>query len=294
MTGPEPMTYDAATIPRCYRHPERETHISCQRCGRPICPDCMRDASVGFQCPDCVREASAGSRQPRTAFGGRLTDGAARVTFALIALNVGVFLLVKLTGGLSGELARSLILLPDGSGYDPRLFQGVAQGSYWQLVTTTFLHGQILHLAMNMLGLWIFGSFLEGVLGRWRFLALYLLTGLAGSVAVLWLAPPQSFSLGASGSVFGLFGAALIVLVKQRRDVTQLLVLLGLNLAVTFAVPGISWQGHLGGLAGGLLLGAVFAYTPRRLRTPVHVTALAGLLLLCVALTVWRSALLAG
>lgn len=292
MSGPEPTTYDAATIPRCYRHPERETHISCQRCGRPICPDCMRDAAVGFQCPDCVREAAAHSREPRTAFGGRLTGGSSTVTMILIGLNVAVFVLVQASGGLVGDLGRRLLLLPDSRGYDPRLLEGVAQGAYWQLLTSTFLHTRVLHLAMNMIGLWLFGSYLESALGRWRFVSLYLLSGLAGSVAVLWLAPPGSVSLGASGSVFGLFGAALVVLLKQRRDVTQLLVLLGLNAVLSFAVRNVSWQAHLGGLIAGLLLGGAFAYAPRRTRTPVHVAALGAVLVVCLGLTVLRIAAL--
>ena len=235
MSGPDPTAYGAATIPHCYRHPERETYIACQRCGRPICPDCMRQASVGFQCPDCVRAGAAEVPVARTAFGGKVGAGSALVTIVLIALNVLFFVVANATGG---DFASSMGLLPDAP---PRSgLEGVAQGAYWQLLTSTFLHVQVLHIVMNMIGLWIFGSFLETALGRWRFLALYLLTGLAGSVAVYWLALPISFSLGASGSVFGLFGAALIVLLKQRQDVTQLVILLGLNLLITFTVPRVS------------------------------------------------------
>ena len=290
MSGLDPTAYGAATIPHCYRHPERETYIACQRCGRPICPDCMRQASVGFQCPDCVRAGAAEVPVARTAFGGKVSAGSALVTIGLIALNVVLFLVANATGGDNGDFASSMGLLPDAALFPPRFgLEGVAQGAYWQLITSTFLHVQVLHIVMNMIGLWIFGSFLETALGRWRFLALYLLTGLAGSVAVYWLAPPVSFSLGASGSVFGLFGAALIVLLKQRRDVTQLVILLGLNLLITFTVPQVSWQAHIGGLLAGLALGAGFAYAPHKQRTPVHVALLVGLAVVCAALVVLRT-----
>ncbi len=297
MSGSEPVARGAGTIPHCYRHPDRETYISCQRCSRPICPDCMVQASVGFQCPDCVRQGYSESRQARTSFGGRMTNGSSVVTMVLIGINALFFIIANLTGGIRGDFVAKTALFTDIN--LPRIgLEGVAQGSYWQLITSTFLHLQILHIAMNMIGLWIFGAFLENQLGRWRYLALYLLTGLAGSVAIyLFTGPftpgqPISYSLGASGSVFGLFGAALVVLLKQHRDVTQLLVLLVLNLAITFVAPNISWQAHVGGLVSGLLLGAGFAYAPRQRRQSLHVAMVAGLAVFCVAVTVARTAVL--
>src|SRR5262245_30947196 len=231
MTTEGPTAYGAGTIPHCYRHPDRETYISCQRCGNPICPDCMRQASVGFQCPDCVKRGAAESRQARTSFGGRVTHGSNVVTIGLIAVNVIVFFIANATGGINGDFVQKTILIPEQvfTQQNGQLvpIDGVADGSWWQLVTSTFLHTQILHLALNMIGLWIFGSFLEQALGRWRYLALYLISGLAGSVAVYWLSPTNSSSLGASGAVFGLFGASLVILLRQHRDVTQLLLLLG-------------------------------------------------------------------
>jgi len=293
MSGADSTAYDAGTVPRCYRHADRETYISCQRCGRPICPDCMMQASVGFHCPECVREGRATSPQARTSFGGKVSDGSSIVTVALIAVNALVFVLALATGGGNGEFATTLALMPDSSQWPPRFgLEGVAQGSYWQLVTSTFLHVEVLHIALNMIGLWIFGTFLESQLGRWRYLALYLVTGLVGSVAVYWLAPLGSLSYGASGSVFGLFGAALVVLLKQKRDVSQLLLLLGLNLVITFTVGNISWQAHLGGLAAGLAMGAGFAYAPRAQRTTLHVGMTAALVALGVVLVVLRSAAL--
>jgi membrane associated rhomboid family serine protease len=254
----------------------------------------MRQASVGFQCPVCVREGSSGVRVARTSFGGRL--GGSRqpvVTITLIAINVAVFLALRADGGTSGTLGRTIIELPSSRGIPPQFdYQGIAQGSYWQLITSTFSHYEILHIAMNMIGLWIFGSFLEYELGRWRFLALYLTTGLVGSVGVYLLADPHSAALGASGSVFGLFAAAFVVLVRRQRDVTQLLVLLALNLVISFAVPGIAWQAHIGGMLSGFVIGGAFAYAPRQLRTKAAVTTLVGLVAISVVVVVLRTAAL--
>ncbi len=293
MSETTPSTYGAGTIPHCYRHPQRETYIACQRCGRPICPDCMRQASVGFQCPDCVREGAASTRPARTPFGGKVTVSTSVVTVSLIVANVAVFLVASVTGGMSGRFTRVTGLLPDSAPFPPQShLQGVAEGAYWELFTSTFLHLQLLHIAMNMIGLWIFGSFLESALGRWRYLALYLLSGLVGSVAIYCFAPTTSFSLGASGSIFGLFAAALVVLLRQRRDVSQLLVLLVLNLVITFTVPSISWQAHVGGLLAGLALGAGFAYAPRSSRTAVQLAVMGVLVVACVGFTIARTAAL--
>ncbi len=276
MSAGDPGTYGAGTIPRCYRHPDRETYICCQRCGRSICPDCMLDAAVGFQCPDCVKQAAAQAPRVRTTFGGSVTDGSSLVTLVLIAVNVAFFLGAR----SSPRFAYDMLMIPEE----------VAQGDLWRMVSSIFLHFKVLHIAMNMIGVWIFGSYLESALGRWRFLWLYLVAGLVGSAAVYLLAPIGSQTLGASGSVFGLFAAALVLLRHQRRDVTQLLVLLGLNLALTFTVPSISWQGHVGGMAAGLLIGTAFAYAPRRRRLLVHAATMAALTLLCVAVLVVRTA----
>ncbi len=277
--------------PYCYRHPDRETYIACQRCGRPICPDCMLTASVGFQCPECVKQGRAQTRTARTAFGGAVGARRPVLTITLIVINVAVFLLANVTGGINGDVGRRIIELPSSAGYSPA-FEGIAQGAYWQLITSTFTHFEILHIAMNMLGLWIFGSFLEFELGRWRFLALYLVTGLVGSVAIYVIGNPSVPALGASGSVFGLFGAAFVVLLRQHRDVTQLVVLLVLNLVISFTVPNIAWQAHVGGLITGVVMGATFAYAPREQRTAVHVGALTAIMAVSVVAVVLRTAAL--
>jgi membrane associated rhomboid family serine protease len=276
--GPGP---GAQQGPRCYRHTDRETYISCQRCGRPICPDCMRAASVGFQCPECVAEGRASTPQARTVYGGALRASDNAVTLTLIGINVAVFLAVLVTGG---AVLGGTVMLP----------VLVADGQWWRLLTSAFLHQQFLHLLFNMVALWVFGPVMERLLGRARFLGLYLLSGLAGSVAVYLLSPPGSATLGASGAVFGLLGAALVVTVRRGYDASWLLGLLGINLVITFSVGSISWQGHLGGLLCGLALGAAVAWSPRRQRTLVHTAAFLGMLALLVLLIVVRTGQLAG
>ncbi len=270
---PTAVTPQELTAPRCYRHADRETHIRCQRCGRPICPDCMHQAAVGFQCPECVREGAKSVRQPRTAFGGRPV-GDALVSQVLIGLNVAVFLLLLVTGGGGSDLLPRLWLSPttlcegDRFGGCGTLLPGVADGAFWQLLTSMFTHVQIWHIGFNMLALYVLGPQLEGLLGRARFLALYLLSGLFGSLAVYWLSPVNQPTVGASGAIFGLMGALLVVAVRVRGNVQSLLGLLAVNAVITIIGAGyISWQGHLGGFVGGVLLALVLVYAPRRGRT---------------------------
>jgi len=293
VSGVDPTSPDVGAVPYCYRHRDRETHISCQRCGRKICPDCMRPAAVGFHCPECVKEANAAIPQARTSFGGRLRVGRPIVTYTLIAINVCVWVIVNAAGGQNSEFVRRFaqtnsIDLPQFG------WEGVAQGSYWQLLTSNFVHIEALHLGFNMLALWIFGALLEQELGRWRFLAVYLVTGFASSVAVYWLAGETVTSLGASGSVFGLFGVALVVLLKQRRDVGQLLILLALNLVISFTQPDISWQAHIGGLVAGLVIGVSFAYSPREYRRVLPLVVMGAIVVVGVVLVAIRTPMITG
>ncbi len=260
-------------MPVCYRHPKREAHIRCQRCGRPICPDCMRPAAVGFQCPECVQEGSRSTRSGRTAYGGRRPGNPALTSQVLIAVNVAVWLLITVTGGSRSPWVDRLALLPQGGvfGFPNGTVQqinGVANGAVWQLLTSMFTQVEIWHIGFNMLALWFLGPQLEAAVGRARFLALYLLSGLTGSLFVYWLAPVHTPTLGASGAIFGLMGGLLVIALKVKADPRQLLVWIGLNFVITVVGRGfISWQGHLGGFIGGCLIGAIIAYAPRKGRT---------------------------
>jgi membrane associated rhomboid family serine protease len=262
---------------RCYRHPDREAYISCQRCERLICPECMRDAAVGFQCPACIAEGAKSVRSPRTIAGGAVSGREGIVSMVLIAINVAAYVLQVATGDRTGPVFDHGALW----GY------GVADGDWWRLVTSAFLHGSVLHLLFNMYALYLFGPFVERALGTWRFVAAYLTTAMTGSVAVYLLADPRINTIGASGAVFGLFAMALILLLRARQDVRGLLVLLAIN-ALLSTQGNISWQGHLGGFLGGLALGAVFAYAPRSRRTAVQVAVLTTLWIAMVAAIVLR------
>lgn len=293
-----------AGVPTCYRHPGREAHIRCQRCGRTICPDCMRDAAVGFQCVECIAEGQRTTRQGRTAYGGLRPTNASITTMVLIGVNVVVFVLAR-SAGTASDLYQNLVLRPSGFCLGSNALDsascvgfwvpGVSDGAYWQLITSTFTHVQVLHIAFNMLALYLLGPQLEQVLGRARFLALYLLAGLAGSAAVYWLTPEFQATLGASGSIYGLFGAMLVIAYKVGGQVQQILVLVGINLFITFYVPNISWQGHLGGLAGGAVVAAVLVYAPRGpRRTAFQVSGLVTVTALIALAVILRSAMLAA
>jgi membrane associated rhomboid family serine protease len=268
--------------------------VRCQRCGRNICGDCMRQASVGFQCPECVAEGARTTRQARTAYGGRRPGRPGVVTLGLIGLNVLVFLMISATGGGDGWLLPNLALIPVGAVYlvdgQPTLVEGISDGAVWQLLTAMFTHVQLWHIGFNMLALYILGPQLELLLGRLRFAALYLFSGLVGSAVVYWLAAPFSVTVGASGAIFGLMAALLIVAIRVRGDVQGLLTLVAINVAITiFGASFISWQGHLGGFVGGLLLAAALVYAPKRGRSLWQAAGVGLVALLVVGVVVART-----
>ena len=303
------MTQPPVAYP-CYRHPATATYIRCQRCGRPICGECMISAAVGFQCPECVSQGAKQTRQNEGPYGGSRSANPSLTTIVLIAINALVWAAISATGGALSRLVDILALLPVGrclSASDARSYYpdagaaacrlmsdgswqpGVAEGAYWQLITSAFTHIEIFHIGMNMLALWFLGPSLERALGRVRFLAVYLISELAASVVVLWLSDPSASTLGASGGVFGLIGALLVLAYKVHGDVRSVMIWLGINVVYTFIGPGsISWQGHLGGLLGGLAAAIIVVYAPRDGRPRWQLLGLLGLTALLLALTVVR------
>ncbi len=276
--------------PRCYRHPGRETYVSCVRCGRPACPDCLRSAAVGQQCVECVRDGNRDYRQPVGRFGGRAATNTPVVTYTLVALCVLAYI---------AEVAYSKTLdygQMIGGAFDPNIhaFVGVAVGDWYRLLTSAFLHEPpgsgigLTHIVFNMWALIVVGPSLERVLGRLRFIGIYLVSALAGSVLLYLLAAPNEPAIGASGAIFGLFGAWFVLARKLRLDSRQVVLLIGLNLVITFVVPGIAWQDHVGGLIAGSLLSAAFVYAPKAHQTLVQLAATVGMLVLLVAGVILR------
>ncbi|GAA0469122.1 rhomboid family intramembrane serine protease [Streptomyces olivaceiscleroticus] len=280
----------------CYRHPDRTTGITCTRCDRPICPDCMVSASVGFHCPECVRGSSGtghapGANRPRTVAGGALTADPKLLTKILIGINVAIFLVGLRLGD---PFVQALELI--GRAFDPGVLHvvGVAQGEWYRLLTAMFLHQQPMHIVFNMMSLWWLGPPLEAALGRVRFLALYFLAGLGGSALSYLLAAQNQPSLGASGAIFGLLGATAVLLRRLNYDMKPVLILLGINLAITFLWPDIAWQAHVGGLVVGAAVAYAMVHAPRERRTVVQVGACVAALLVIIAVVCLRTAQLTG
>ncbi|EHB55175.1 Peptidase S54, rhomboid domain protein [Mycolicibacterium rhodesiae JS60] len=240
----------------------------------------MRSAAVGHQCVDCVAQGAQSVRPIRTAAGGISRSGQPLVTYGLIAVNVVMFVL-QMT---SKNLERELVLWAPG----------VAGGEYYRLVTSAFMHYGALHLLFNMWALYVIGPPLESWLGRLRFGALYALSALGGSVLVYWLAPIGAATAGASGAIFGLFGATFVLAKHLRLDMRWLVAIIVANLILTFTVPSISWQGHIGGLVVGALIAAVFVYAPRERRNLVQGGVCAAVLVVFALLIYWRTAELVG
>src|SRR6266568_839045 len=221
--GPSSPSDVSASAPTCFRHPDRETYVSCVRCGRPACPDCLRSAAVGQQCVECIREANQGTRQ------------------------TSAFLHEPPNGGFG-----------------------------------------IFHIAFNMWALIVVGPALERLLGRVRFLTVYLVSALGGSVFFYLIAAPTAVGLGASGAIFGLFGAWFVLAKRLRLDARAVIGLIVLNLVISFTVHGIAWQAHVGGLIAGSALTAAYAYAPRNNRALTQVAATVAMVGLLVAGVVIR------
>jgi membrane associated rhomboid family serine protease len=291
MTAPDQASPSGQdTPPTCYRHPGRETWVSCVRCGRHACPDCLRDAAVGQQCVDCVRgtgQGGQGARAARTVFGGR-PSRSATVTWTLIAVNILLYL-VELA---HPSLAADWWMLGYAQYYPGGPMHGVAAGESYRLITSAFLPGTgslgILDIAFNMWALYVVGPSLEQLLGRVRFLAVYLLSAVGGSVLFYYLAPQNVPALGASGAIFGLFGAWFVASRKLGFDSRGIVLLIALNLGLSFVYRStIAWQDHVGGLIVGAVVMAAYAYAPRKNRIAIQVAAtVAVAVLLAIAVVI--------
>jgi membrane associated rhomboid family serine protease len=259
----------------CYRHPDRETGVSCSSCGRPICPDCMTPTPVGMRCPECTRQRT----RVTTGAGSFGRSTAAPATYVLIGLNVVAFL-AEIAGGTGGFDAS-------GSVVNDFALRGsaVADGEWYRILSGGFLHAGPVHLLFNMFALYVLGSLLEPSIGTPRFVALYFASLLAGALGALALSDPGDNTVGASGAIFGLFGAAFVIARGRGLDAIagELGLLLLINLALTFGIPGISIGGHLGGLAGGvvcalaIVAGERGTLGPRRIQVELALMAAIGL-----------------
>jgi membrane associated rhomboid family serine protease len=282
--GTEPGT----AVPTCYRHPGRETYVSCVRCGRPACPDCLRSAAVGQQCVECIRGANQGTRRASGVFGGRPAAGGV-VTWTLVALNVVLYLIELANQNIGYDLAMlGRGLLPTSSH-----LQGVAEGQWYRLITAAFVAppglGSLgpLDIVFNMWALIVVGPALERLLGHVRYLVIYLVSALGGSVALM-LVVPYELALGASGAIFGLFGAWFVASRRLQLDSRWIVTLVVLNLVIGFVVPNIAWQAHLGGLIAGGLLTAAYAYAPRANRALIQGGATVVLVAILILIVVVR------
>ena len=256
----------------CYRHPKRETGVQCSNCGRPICPDCMTSTSVGMRCPECANQRT----RVRTM---RSASSEPTLTYLLIGINVLVFLGATLGGAsATGGGVSGSQLLTEGA----LSRAAIADGEYWRLLTAGFLHAGFFHLLLNMLSLWILGSILEPAVGRARFALIYFVSLLCGSFGAL-LIEPTGLTVGASGAIFGLMASAAIYARNRGLSLMEsgLGVWIGLNLVITFVVPGISIGGHIGGLIGGALATLVLFDLRDQVRLGEAVTSI-----ICAALGV--------
>lgn len=283
--GPSQPYEPQQSLPACVRHPDRPTGLRCVRCDRPACPECLREASVGYQCVDCVNEGRRTVRQQTTVAGAVLRTQLVVVP-VMIALNLLVFAFTAAQAGNlmsnnRSQLFDDWVLWP---------FAVVEFDEPWRLVTAGFLHYGPIHIALNMMALWILGRDIEPLLGRARFLAVYLLSLLGGSAAVFLLGPPETGTAGASGAVWGVMGAVLVAVLRLKLNPQPVLGVILINVFISF-LPGISLLGHLGGFVVGAAATAALVYAPRERRTQIQVGALSviGVLLVIVIALRWAN-----
>jgi membrane associated rhomboid family serine protease len=279
----------APTTEYCYRHPQTATAVHCTRCGRPICTECMIEAPVGFQCPECVAQARADFRQGP----GRALRGGVSVTKVLLVAIAIPFVLEIVKGGPTSMMNPSGQVLFDLGAMQPF---AIAAGQYWRLFTAMFLHVGILHIAFNAYALWVFGSMVERDYGRVQMLLIYLVSGFLASVASYVWSDPRTLSVGASGAIFGIFGAFFAYNYRRRHtalgsaNLRTALSLLVINAILAFSISGIDWRAHVGGFVAGVACGLVSeGWGPPAQRRVIRVAGYVALLAIGTALVVYRS-----
>jgi membrane associated rhomboid family serine protease len=280
----------APTIEVCYRHPDVQTRVHCTRCERPICPDCMIPAPVGFQCPECVEEARREFRKGP----GRPLRGGVSVTKALLVAIAIPFVIEIVVGGPRALFDPSEKLLFDLGAMQPI---AVAGGQFWRLFTAMFLHAGLLHVALNAYFFWLFGRVVESVYGKTWMLLIYLVAGFLASVASYAFGPVTTLAVGASGAISGVFGAFIAYNYRRRHlaanaaNLRMALTVIVLNAVIAFAYRSIDWRAHVGGLIAGFALGYLADdAVPARQRTVARFAGVATLVALGIALVVWRTA----
>lgn len=275
----------------CYRHPDRQSFVLCQRCLRTICPECQTPAAVGVICPECLRaqQPSGGARRAGAARRWRARGGAVTrvgdtrpvATYWIMGITVAFYVLQIIPGSPATswlQFAGAYVMPATGVPFEP-----------WRMLTTLLVHGSVLHIGLNMLSLWMIGQSLEPLLGRARYLTLYLLSGLGGSVAVTLLADPTTAVIGASGAIFGLFAALMVIGRHLGANITGIAIVLGINLVIGF-IPsfGISWQAHVGGLITGAAIGLVYVRTRARQRRGMQLALLIVIAIVLLAIVAAR------
>lgn len=280
----------APAIEVCYRHPSVQTRVHCTRCDRPICTDCMIQAPVGFQCPECVDEARREFRQGP----GRALRGGTSATMVLLVAIVAMYVVEVVKGG-----PGSLLQGPDGRTlFDLGAMQplAIADGQYWRLFSAMFLHAGLLHLGFNAYALWLFGRGIEGSLGRTWFLVIFFVSGFVASATSYAFGNIGGVAVGASGAIFGIFGAFIAYNYRRREtamgaaNLRSAVLLVVLNALLAVGYGAIDWHAHLGGLVAGVWLGyTADTLGSRRNSRPVQVISVLALVGVGIALTVWRT-----
>jgi membrane associated rhomboid family serine protease len=280
----------------CYRHPNVATGVHCTRCGRPICPDCMHPAPVGYQCPECVKEARRVGPRGRV----KLVLGRpGSLTTILLVANIAIFVIELATGAVTMSFGGSDAKLVDlGAMYGLYVAE---HHQYWRLITVMFLHANLIHILFNMYALYLFGYLIENTLGTLRFAAIYFVGGFMASVASFLFVNPRVVGVGASGAIFALLGAW--VAFNYRRRTTAMgeanlrgaIILIVLNLFLGFTIPNIDNSAHIGGLVAGVAAGFIAeGWGPRSVRRWTQIGGFLALVLIGLALTAYRVEALTG